>query len=797
MLTQVVSGFDLEIGLTGAAVRHVLQLLMDTGEIPREVEEDGFAATLRALAGTRRTYGAFPGAAYDEESTDAFEFQILDFTDTHPEHVYLAVAIDIGVPAAPNAVLRLPQQLDVAATIGWLLADIDGQLPEDTPPFDIRSLMEIVAISTDLATFDPDDPLASTADLFRPLVAMLNGGIDDFVQSLRDGDEPQIVESLREQLDPFALLTLRDLAFARLGEDRLAILVNLNLLAPVRGHLGDRGDPAAAQDFLPDGVDLAIACSPDFTARLADSLVLRAVTGMAVEAELMELADAVSILDDRHYPLVVPDALLLGDKVIEVEVEEEDDTSTDDGEEGAEDDEPEEPVVEEISVPRETVAVLQILGTSVSTTKHRFRTKDGSSERRTALKVTLKINASAINLLGFADENLVLFAAPIEREVDGITVADIAIDTNLRMDVLRTVGTTLRNLALGTLAPVTTLSLLAPAATAIVNLFAAKPLDDAFGGELFADFGLEPLAWLPLITRRWDYFFESQHGLLLERQRLRFEEDRLLFAASVHLSRRPIPFPGVYVRDLVTEDDGGLRILRLLYGVNSIGLTRADDQFATDRLPAEHLEDDRDPRIVALPFAGTEAGNALARIADDRLAPMLPYAPYCIRRDRHRDDGDHTIDRIGVYSTVERSNLRSSLRNAWLDAKARSLADAIAQTLDVDMDEEQFEELAAVIRPVFEDSQELQAYMRDDVEDDIATALRAPGTIRLRPPPHLLRDLMQARVLDLVGYQAVVRENTVYVRDVPDGVVEDNLLSLPECPAELPPEEEEDRPSRS
>ena len=758
-LSSVVTGHDVEILLGQESLRHVIQLFMDIGDLPEQVAGGGVTYPVTAWADARRTYEPLAGFAYGAEGADALAVTVHDFSTEDSEHVYLSVRIDSLLDL--DLYFRIQKTLVLEDVAASLFGAIAGERDENGDPiaFDFLELVRADAVLAAGATYDHTAANGGTPALLQPILDEINNALSGFGDALVAGQHGEIVDFLERQLDPLGPVTLERACFAPFAaDDTLGIYLDFNLLDPDGGHLAPRGDSDSGENFLPSGSSFALGSSPDFLVRLVETAVVKVVLAHRVEEGSLTEAEALEEMEGTLFPLEVPDSLLLGEK------------ENSEGE----------------GVPPDTVVAFEVKRIVLDTTNHTFKDREGNKTRAQSLKVSIKTNESLWNAIGLADENLVAFLTPLEKDVLGVTVADVGIDTNLRLDVASTLLGALVTLLVDTLLlPGYALKLLLIPIVGLINLFANKPLDETYSGSLSDDFGIDVLSWLPMATRRWDPFYETAHGLLIERDELLFEDERLFLAGTVHLSKRVAPFERVYVRD-VELSPSRQAVDGLLYKVESVSSILESDAYATDREPSDKVDGDVEANIYRLPFRGdTGTGSAADRLERDRLAAYLPYSPYCITPDSETEENEHdyAIDRIGMLSWEEVDDIEARLEREWVETAIDAILDALEGSLGAEIPDDMRDALQQSLEETIRDTHEFEAYVENDLPGDLEDEIFAEGTLRLRPAPSIVAELRAARVLDLVGYESVNREGRYYMRDIADDSEADNLLELPRCPS--------------
>jgi hypothetical protein len=158
----------------------------------------------------------------------------------------------------------------------------------------------------------------------------------------------------------------------------------------------------------------------------------------------------------------------------------------------------------------------------------------------------------------------------VEGETEGVRSADLGLDTNLRVNLIRSLVSLLNPLNLP--------KVLGLPITAVLNLF----LNDSapFEAVKVSELGIDILSRLALEEIRWDPFFSTKHGFLLESQEVLIEDNRLFLRGKVHLSKTFVPYERVWVREAAMLGTG---VSRLLYKVEELDEMITDSFFATER----------------------------------------------------------------------------------------------------------------------------------------------------------------------------------------------------------------------
>jgi hypothetical protein len=711
VVEDVKSGFDFELDLEVDAIRHVIQLLMDAGDIPRLVGEDGPRLAAADSAGIRRTYDAFPGLEYEREDAEAWWVRLHD----HPvddDRFLVAVQVQIGAGIPVDAWLSLPRQIDVQALVAEIIAHFEAGAD-----FDPLAVVELVAIQ-----FRQDLPDLSDlqTDVAGVDIEAMREQLAAAILATDEGGGSPLLDFARQQLAPLTYTRVEMVAIRVHGPTALAVGVNLVLLDGAGATIGARGDISQAEPFRDVGEDFALGSRPGLLADLIRDLLFKWVTEQAREpGEEVSETEMLAV----GFPLELP--------------------------------------TEDLGIP-DCVSV-RIDRVNVRQAQAADPREQGAPQVG-SLRLTVETTDTVLGFLEL-ENNLEIDLIPVGRRAQGVTVPDVYLDTHLSLDVAR-------SLIADSLVDLTLWPLLTPieiGVVAIVNVFAGE---DLVGGTL-SSLGADQLSRLPVVTRRWDPFYGTSHQILVERERFAFEAARVFLAGRVHCSTQPVPFERVYPRFIETSDSG--RVIAAGYHAEVRDEVIVDRHaYATDRL-VTGPHPDPEPFLFRLERDGSE--NSLEeRLRSGRLAPRIRLQPHCI------DEDERHIEAIGMLSQREMANLERAARRTWLNARAAELM-AEFEAAFGEIEEPQREDAREFFVRIAEGSTEFQDYMENDFDNDVTTALRVPGRVRMFPSPEQLNELERLVAVRLIGYQARWRERTLYYRGIPNLTDDDNLLSLPRCSA--------------
>ncbi len=275
-LSKVKSGHDIELIAGSDFLRHVFQLLLDTGTLPQQIVTDLLTLNLKAAepSAVNRTYEAFSGTDYTNTDPSAFEVQTYDFDDVDPEFTYLSVRavaeIDLKI------YLKIKKEINLSSEIQKIIDYVDA--PEDESgapiePYDILALVRVVGILANGVAFDPESTV--TSDILQATVGELNSYLTAFITGLRADETAEVLVFLRSQLEPLTVPLIDSISFKAFPDNHLGIYLNLHLLNHASGFVGGRGNLDDAEDFLPSGEHFAIGTSADFMGHLVDDILIK------------------------------------------------------------------------------------------------------------------------------------------------------------------------------------------------------------------------------------------------------------------------------------------------------------------------------------------------------------------------------------------------------------------------------------------------------------------------------------------------------------------------------------------
>lgn len=302
---------------------------------------------------------------------------------------------------------------------------------------------------------------------------------------------------------------------------------------------------------------------------------------------------------------------------------------------------------------------------------------------------------------------------------------------------------------------------------------------------------------LPAASRRWDPFYETSHLVAAELIEKPIIDDRgfAFVAPSAILDRKARALSGMVIRD---EDRTNNLVTGLRFRVN--GFEELLEEFeleapGADRRPFTRSDSAGEPDLVSLTIL-----EVIARKDEDRiLAPQKLFV-----KQIHKVGNQ--IDQLLCITEREVAEQRAGLLSEFRRARR-------AEIVDGEGDEIREEARAALLAELGREptAAELQrrfdalvnarlaerigplqaAYEEGPLAADLELAVAR--ILRFDLPPMNFISLINEKIVAIDGIEIRVRSDadgnlTFYVRDIPDGNPDDNLLSLPTyTPPYVPP----------
>jgi WD40 repeat protein len=302
-------------------------------------------------------------------------------------------------------------------------------------------------------------------------------------------------------------------------------------------------------------------------------------------------------------------------------------------------------------------------------------------------------------------------------------------------------------------------------------------------------------ARVPAALRRWDPFYVTQHQVAVRVDQVFIDTLGIAFeGTAITLDKQPRPETHVVIRDEERAEDGTITALR--YRVRDFQNIVTDLEAnapGRDRMDFRRGDPQNEPTLVSL----TDAEVAL-RIEAGRILAPINYTPERIYLV------DNSIALLLCLSRIERAEARGRLLREFRAATANAfrieLGDMLRAAATQDLEE-------ALGRPPTEDEIRAEVDKRiealvdqrqpDFEEQDLPGLLEeaVAQVLRFDLTPAEWAERWRAGVLALPDDKEIItRRNadgttTTYIRDRPDGVAHDNLLSLARySPPYQPPE---------
>ncbi|MCU1503292.1 MAG: hypothetical protein JWM12_2646 [Ilumatobacteraceae bacterium] len=710
----VQSGFDIEVLLSARYLSYALLAQVEAGQLPLELDvvdaNAGLDAhiTIHPPTDYRRLYAPEPTAVLPRAVDGSFATELV-LGDPDGANLQLSVVTDI--------VDNLSGQRRDDVTIGLMLA-IGLTADVDERGFESNHRLSISLVKL--------DPLTQLALAFAGLpldqvTAQIKAQLDRTVAfGVADGQAVQR-----------AVLRSHDGDAQHQPAFGVYINLALKLGAEATAFVPDRGDVAAAVNFLESGRDVAFATPASLFARLGDDFSAR----MAEE-------DPVGSGTFRHPLREVP-----GD-----------------------------PTSKEI-------------GTLTSVT---IGPEPGPNGVGTTGRLVIDIAGEySIDLLPDPSFHLYIKLRPV-IDANGLLTWDVesSVDVDLLGSLLAVlvivIGTVLAGPGVGA-----TLFLLLLGADLIVDAVASAAVADRLDQLADASF-LDALPHrVTVATRRWDPLYVTQHQVVGALDRFDINALGLAFDGAAVLDKTPAPVTHAVIRDEERDITGAVCGLR--YRVRDLAAIAAELTAiapGTDRLPFVAVDPTTDIRgetnLVAL-----NLDQVHDRIDTRRLIAPILCVPERIHLENHtirqllvltkreRDElHDALIDEFrtraaarisadqGVNLAQEQTErLRTELGR---EPTPPEVDDAVNAHISMLVDDEQV------------------AYEAGGFPADLTEAIAE--VLRLDLVPHEFATLQGDGVLAIAGKEIIrMRRGTVYYRDRPDFYFADNLLALPRYPVPYAP----------
>jgi hypothetical protein len=585
----------------------------------------------------------------------------------------------------------------------------------------------------DLA-FERDGALQKDHTLALEVVDI--GGVIVALAESQGADREQLVASVKEAVDRevplgFAEGRVQRLAVRKLegsGETRNALGIYTNLAlktGPERGALlADRGDVAAAQNFLDDGQDIAFSTSS----------ALFAALGPDAHARMAER----KVGGGFHFPLRRR---------------------------------PEDPTSEVVG---------KIKGIAVGP-EVVVRGQTAEPTGRLVINVHGEYFDALLDL--DPDFHFLLFLRP--RIEDGLLTFDA--DTGFRTGLAGVVVALIGGAVVGLLSLNPWAGGGAFLALMLANGLVVEPLvAGALSGA--ADEDLSFLDALPhrvtAATRRWDPLYATQHQVVALIEDIRIDFTGIAFEGRATLGKEPRPERGAVARDEERDSEGAVTHLRYRVA-DFVELEEGFTAVApgTDRRTFRRADPEGEPTLVSL----TLDQIAERRVPDREDGPARVLAPVAlVPRRVHTPRGqiDHILCVSRREIEEERTRLVEAFRARTKPVIERREGARLRREERARLEEElgrppTEQELADAVDLRVEDLVDLA---QDDFDAEELPPLLSEAMdalLRLDMAPEEFAALQEAGAVVIEGKEIVVREGTPYYRDRPDGVTEDNLLALP------------------
>ncbi len=814
--SNATSGFDVELNISGNYITHLLQLLIDTGELPHSFDVGGgVSADLKSSTVVSRDYAAVPGTDYTHTSSTALQAKFAEFS-SRPKFIYINLTFPLVFDSGAESILvltfRVKNEIDVADLFTDIQTYVNTKREHPGGPFPVvtpRLSRYIKCMAALPATDPPYDPATTADGSGGGIPAMVNDQLHSAFDAMLDElvgleDDKWKESAINKLLDPLTPASVSRLHLKVLSADVLGVYPVFKLLDKDGGIVESDGDVGSAQVLLEPGEDIGVCTKDDFCKRLAEDVVLKMILGLRLKAENFTEEDIPDKMDAISFPVTIGTTLLTG--LMEGTL------SLTDEEPTGESDIPQWLTDAVTFLVDNDIADVEIKGVDVKLEpNHHYFHQDGHDEVTEhiadSIKISIELGAELAGIFPLLSENLNLYLTPVEHTYNGQACRDlgVSVDTSANawvslLSLLYPVGLA-APAALGMpilgIASVTAassllslLALIVPAQyilTAVANGAIRKGENDTDKNTIgnLGDNGIEVFFNQVIQESRWDPFYTIEHALVIPSTVMMVEDTQLFFAGGVMLSNQTTnPYETVYMRDITRTSDAPQQYDELYYRVSQTDLIDTSTQFATNRWPSRAVTTDSETRIYALKYSDGTGQDAINRLSQDRLQGLIQYAPYAVQHN-HDEDSDW-IEKIQILSTIELNSLTDRVKDNHFSEYVESVVELFNQYYYDLNGEYPPDDLKQTVRTAATDSYTASSdwadYKESGYVSDLQDALFVPGVLRLLPWQQELQDLViDHQFISFPGYEYITpRDDRPYWRDEADDTTTDNLESLPE-----------------
>lgn len=813
--SNATSGFDVELNISGNYITHLLQLLIDAGELPRSFNVGGASADLESSTVVSRDYVAVPGAEYAHTSSTALQAKFAEFS-SRPKFIYINLTFPLVFASGGESILiltfRVKNEIDVVDLFTDIQIYVNTKREHPGGPFSVAKprLSRYIKCMAALPASDPAYDPATTADGSESgIPEMVNDQLHSAFDAMLDEmvgleDDKWEESAINKLLDPLTPASVSRLHLKVLSADVLGIYPVFKLLDKDGGIVESDGDVGSAQVLLEPGEDIAVCTKDDFCKRLAEDVILKMILGLRLKAGNFTEEDVPDKMNDISFPVTIGTTLLEG--IMEGTL------SLTDEEPTGESDIPQWLIDTVTFLVDNDIADVEVKGVDVKLEpNHKYFHQDGHDEvtEHTAdsIKVSIELGADLVEIFPLLSQNLNLYLTPVEHTYNGQTCRDLGVSVNtsanawvslllllypaglaapaaLGMPILGVASVTAASSLLCLLAVIVPAQYIL---TAVANGAIRKGEDDKDKNTIgnLGENGVEVFFNQVIQESRWDPFYTTEHAMVIPSNVMIVEDTQLFFAGGIILSNQTTnPYETVYMRDITRTSDAPQQYDELYYRVGQTDLIDTGTQFATNRWPSRAVTTDSETRIYALKYSDGTGQDALNRLVQDRLQGFIQYAPYAVQHN-HDEDSDW-IEKIQILSTIELNSLIDRVKDNHFNEYIESVVELFNQyyyDLNGEFPPDALKEtVRAAATDSYAASSDWADYQESGYLSDLQDALLAPGVLRLLPWQEELQDLViDHPFISFPGYEYIrPRDDRPYWRNKADDTTANNLEALPE-----------------
>lgn len=285
-------------------------------------------------------------------------------------------------------------------------------------------------------------------------------------------------------------------------------------------------------------------------------------------------------------------------------------------------------------------------------------------------------------------------------------------------------------------------------------------------------------ARITIDRRRWDPLYWTLHQVAGKVTEVAINDRGFAFTGVAILSRQPEPTGDAVIRDVTRDPQQQISSLR--YRASDIGDIASDlalDAPAAERWPYTRLDPEREPMLIDV-----TPHQAADRVRANRVQQTIPYVA------RKAEVVNNQIEHLKLISTREVKEEQARFLAPFRQQTRADIEATSGAVLREEMRTKRANELGR--EPTPDEVEDAYQYALDEQvaakADEFAATELGPlvnpileQLLRLELTPAECVDLVNRRIIEVVGKEPFHRLATVYMRDHPDADPRDNLLSLP------------------